>query len=101
MPTLAAVAGFVADGVDESELPTTGDADRLLMRFDKEQRRGDLPGEDTPEGSPQCAHPPLRQSCRALAAMSSRVMMGICAADAAGGLVALKVGLYTLIAVHP
>ena len=86
----AGPAGFVADGVDKTDLPPKGDADRLLMRFDRDQRKGTLPGEDTPEGSPQCTHPPLRASCRTLASLSSRVMMGICAADAEEGLSALK-----------
>jgi len=86
----AAPVGFVADGVDPASLPAKGDADRLLMRFDRDQRRGELPDESTPEGSPQCTHPPLRASCRALASASSRVMMGICAPDAVGGIAALK-----------
>ena len=86
----AAPVGFVADGVDPASLPVKGDADRLLIRFDREQRRGELPDESTPEGSPQCTHPPLRASCRALASASSRVMMGICAPDAVGGIAALK-----------
>lgn len=82
----AAHTGFVADGVDPTALPPKGDADRLLLRFDRDQRRGELPGVDTPDGSPQCVHPPLRAACRSLASMSTRVMMGICAPDAAGGL---------------
>ena len=70
--------------------PSKADADRLLARFDRDQRRGELPDETSEEGSPRCTHPPLRQSARALAAASSRVMLGICAPDAAAGLAALK-----------
>ena len=83
-------AGFIADGVDRASLPPKNDADRLLNRFDRDQRSGSLAPESTPEGSPRCTHPPLRASCRALAASSSRVMMGICAPDAENGLLALK-----------
>ena len=83
-------AGFIADGVDRASLPPKNDADRLLNRFDRDQRSGSLADESSPEGSPRCTHPPLRASCRALASVSSRVMMGICAPDAEGGLVALK-----------
>jgi hypothetical protein len=84
------VAGFRAPSTDAASLPTEADADRLLTRFDRDQRRGELPDASSPEGSPQCTHPPMRQSVRALAASSSRVMLGICAPDAAGGLAALK-----------
>ena len=89
-PAPAAVAGFRASSTEPSSLPTKADADRLLARFDRDQRRGELPDETCEEGSPRCTHPPLRQSVRALAAASSRVMLGICAPDAAGGLAALK-----------
>lgn len=89
-PAAAAVAGFRASSTEPSSLPTKADADRLLARFDRDQRRGELPDETCEEGSPRCTHPPLRQSVRALAAASSRVMLGICAPDAAGGLAALK-----------
>jgi len=89
--TAAAVpAGFIATGVAAADLPAKSDADRLLLRFDRDQRKGVIPEEGTPEGSPQCTHPPLRASCRSLAALSSRVMIGICAPDAAGGVAALK-----------
>ena len=93
MPNAAVASkpvGFRGDDVDVAGLPAKADADRLLMRFDRDQRKGCLPGADTPEGSPQCTHPPLRASCRALAAASSRVMMGICAPDAASAVAALK-----------
>ena len=92
VPTVPAgpPAGFIADGVDRASLPPKNDADRLLNRFDRDQRSGSLALESTPEGSPRCTHPPLRASCRALAAASSRVMMGICAPDAENGLCALK-----------
>jgi hypothetical protein len=89
-PAAASVAGFRAPSTDAASLPTKADADRLLTRFDRDQRRGELPDASSPEGSPQCTHPPMRQSVRALAASSSRVMLGICAPDAAGGLAALK-----------
>lgn len=89
-PAAAFIAGFTAPSVDKSSLPTKGDADRLLSRFDKEQRLGKLPDENTPEGSKQCTHPPMRQSCRALASQSSRVMMGICAPDSKTGIETLK-----------
>ena len=89
-PPAAAVAGFRAPSTDASSLPSKADADRLLARFDRDQRRGELPDETSEEGSPRCTHPPLRQSARALAAASSRVMLGICAPDAAAGLAALK-----------
>ena len=89
-PAPAAVAGFRASSTEPSSLPTKADADRLLARFDRDQRRGELPDETCEEGSPRCTPPPLRQSARALAAASSRVMLGICAPDAAGGLAALK-----------
>ena len=83
-------AGFLAAGVDRASLPPKGDADRLLNRFDRDQRAGTLADDSTNDGSPQCTHPPLRAAARALASMSSRVMMGICAPDADEGLVALK-----------
>ena len=89
-PAAAAIAGFRAPSTDASALPSAADADRLLRRFDRDQRRGELPDESAGEGSPRCTHPPLRQSALALAAASSRVMLGICAPDAAGGLAALK-----------
>ena len=89
-PTASAPAGFVSDGVDRASLPAKADADRLLARFDADQRKGLLPGEDTREGAKRCAHPPLRASCRALASKSSRVMLGICAGDCRGAIDALK-----------
>ena len=85
-----APSGFVAPGADAASFPARGDADRLLARFDRDQRLGALPDAATPEGSPSCAYPPLRAATRALAAASSRVMMGICAPDAASGLEALR-----------
>lgn len=85
-----APSGFVAPGADASSFPARGDAERLLARFDRDQRLGALPDAATPEGSPSCAYPPLRAATRALAAASSRVMMGICAPDAASGLAALR-----------
>ena len=85
-----APSGFVAPGADAASFPARGDAERLLARFDRDQRLGALPDAATPEGSPSCAYPPLRAATRALAAASSRVMMGICAPDAASGLAALR-----------
>jgi hypothetical protein len=87
---VAVIAGFASKEVDKKTLPTTIDADRLLGRFDKAQRLGSLADEKSAEGSPQCAYPPLRQSCRALASKSSRVMLGICAPSASAGIQTLK-----------
>ena len=89
-PVVAVIAGFASKEVDKKTLPTTIDADRLLGRFDKAQRLGSLADEKSAEGSPQCAYPPLRQSCRALASKSSRVMLGICAPSASAGIQTLK-----------
>ena len=56
-PAPAAVAGFRASSTEPSSLPTKADADRLLARFDRDQRRGELPDETCEEGSPRCTHP--------------------------------------------
>jgi hypothetical protein len=88
--------GFFNPSVDEASLPSTSDADRVLARFDADQRKGTLPESNSKEGSKQCIHPPLRQSCRALASESSRVMLGICAEDAQVGIQTLKAWVFDL-----
>lgn len=77
--------GFVKAGVDVAGLPVTRDADAILKRFDETQRR-----ESTESAVTACTKPALGQSTRALASRASRVMLGICAADAQEGLSSLK-----------
>lgn len=77
--------GFVKAGVDVAGLPVTRDADAILKRFDETQRR-----ESTESAVTACTKPALGQSTRALASRASRVMLGICAADAQEGLSWLK-----------
>ena len=47
-------AGFIADGVDRASLPPKNDADRLLNRFDRDQRSGSLAPESTVGGETTC-----------------------------------------------
>ena len=77
--------GFVKAGVDVVGFPSTRDADAILKRFDETQRR-----ESTESAVTACTKPALGQSTRALASRASRVMLGICAADAQEGLSSLK-----------
>jgi len=77
--------GFSKPGVDVGGLPSTRDADVVLKRFDDTQRR-----ESSANALTKCTKPALASSARALASRSSRVMLGVCAANAAEGVSTLK-----------
>jgi hypothetical protein len=83
--TGGAIIGFTKPGVDVASLPSTRDADVVLKRFDDTQRK-----ESTSDALTACTKPALAQSTRALASRASRVMLGVCASDAAEGLSTLK-----------
>jgi hypothetical protein len=73
--------GLVSEGSSTSTLLPTDEAELLLLRYEQGSAR---------RGPPESWQKPLWESCRSLAAHSSRVLLGFCAPNAEKGILALK-----------
>jgi len=89
-PTEADPVGFSAEGVQRDRLLPASEADTILRRFDREQRKAAGEFGKTTAGAPGCTNPPLKAATISLAANASHVMAGFCASDQQSGLRALK-----------
>lgn len=87
--------GFLSPSTSLGTLLQVPEADKILSRFQREQKIEKCPesglGRNLPiEGSPSCVYPPLRAAVISLAAKSPTFTFGICAPTQAQGIQALK-----------
>ncbi|KAK3236308.1 hypothetical protein CYMTET_53541, partial [Cymbomonas tetramitiformis] len=94
-PAVEVPIGWLAAGQSRSQLLQVEEADMLLGRFEREQRKAEVRtesglGQNVPEGSNPCTHPPLKAATVALCGNSLQIMFGVCAPSQRLGLQALK-----------
>lgn len=94
-PSVEVPIGWLAVGQSRSQLLQVEEADMLLGRFEREQRKAEVRtesglGQNVPEGSNTCTRPPLKAATVALCGNSLQIMFGVCAPSQRSGLQALK-----------